>query len=124
LVRLTSAITCSPNCLDCFPGGLNSCNQCAGNFYITSGQCFICNTMIGCTFCDGKQCLSCSNGLFLSPFNRCLICSTRVPYCSTCDSVSGTPFCSTCQQGYTINSSLPNNGCQACNATLKYCSAC
>jgi hypothetical protein len=102
---------CSPNCVNCFPGGFGACNQCNVGYFVSAGKCLTCSSKMGCTSCDGVICNSCATGFYITSSYSCQLCS-NVAHCTTCFSISGMPFCSTCVQGFVVNSTLPQNGCQ------------
>jgi hypothetical protein len=115
-----TCVACSQYCLNCT--NALSCVQCnTGYSYSASnGSCYLnCSTIQYCSTCSYTSqlnCLSCSEGTYLTGSNTCLNCSQ---FCLNCTNGSS---CVQCDAGY--NYSAINGSCYLSCASIQYCVGC
>ncbi|KAL4494497.1 hypothetical protein ABPG72_019907 [Tetrahymena utriculariae] len=112
---------CKQNCQKC--SSQDTCTQCIDGYFLKSGSCEACSTLLNCLTCSDKlSCTSCFKDKYIYLDGKCDVClqgyiiedkfCKKCPeYCEKCSSVSQ---CTQCSQGYF----LKGNICQQCTPQM------
>ncbi|KAL4506331.1 hypothetical protein ABPG73_017065 [Tetrahymena malaccensis] len=122
-------LLCPIGCKECSnQNGFSSCSSCIDGYYLTNGQCLLCQNP--CLTCqnDAQNCLSCIKQYKLITNTQSNYCSPVCDIsCKTCTAPNDYSKCTSCTTGYYLqqNSCLSCDfPCQSCEGTSTNCLSC